>query len=111
MMFILRAIGSILLLIAAIAFLRDLVNWYDSGAVASLTGDQLWLSLSPSGYQAAQHWVADRLPVVLGPVAGNILALPVFLSAGVIGAFLRAVARRRRENPRWRRDWRRMYGG
>jgi hypothetical protein len=108
-MIILRAIGSLLLLIAVIAFLRDLINWYDSGVLALLSGDQLWLSLSPGGYQSAQHWAGDHLPALAQPVLTTILALPVFFSAGVLGGFLRVVARRKRNNRRSGRNWRGAY--
>jgi len=109
-MIILRALGSVLLVIAAVALLRDLLNWYDGGTLALLPGDQLWLSLSPGGYQSALDWAGSHLPLPLRPVMANLLALPVVLSAGVLGAFLRIAFRRRHRDPRWGKSWRRMYG-
>jgi hypothetical protein len=106
---IVRAIGFFLLLIAAIAFLRDLLNGYDSGALALLSGDQLWLSLSPAGYQSAQNWVGDNLPALALPVVTTVLALPVFLAAGVLGTFL-LVASRGGRHGRSGRGWRGVHG-
>jgi hypothetical protein len=108
-MIIFRAIGFVLLLIAAIAFLRDLLNWYDSGVLALLSGDQLWLSLSPAGYQSAQNWTGDHLPVLSQPVVTTVLALPVFFAAGVLSIFLLVMARRRHKNRRSGRNWRGAY--
>jgi hypothetical protein len=110
MMIIARAIAFVLLLIAAIAFLRDLLNWYDSGALALLSGDQLWLSLSPAGYQSAQNWAGDHLPLFSKPIMATILALPVFLSAGVLGALLLVVSRSKHQHRRSSRNWRGVYG-
>jgi hypothetical protein len=108
-MIIVRVIGWLLLLFAAIALLRDLLNWYDSGALSLLSGDQLWLSQSPAGYQSAQNWVGDHLPALLRPVLTTILALPVFVAAGVLAAFLLVVSRGRHRNRRSGRNWRGVY--
>ena len=108
-MIIVRTIGLLLLAFAAIALLRDLLNWYDSGSLGLLTGDQLWLSLSPGGYQSARDWAGHELPVPLRPVVPTILALPVFFSAGVLGALLVAAARGRRKDRRSGRNWRGAY--
>ncbi len=108
-MIIARAIGLLLLLIATVAFVRDLLNWYDSGALALLSGDQLWLSLSPAGYQSAQNWADDHLPLFSKPVMATILALPVFLSAGVLGVFLLVVSRSKHKSRRSGRNWRGAY--
>jgi hypothetical protein len=108
-MIIFRVIGLLLSLIAAIAFLRDLLNWYDSGVLALLSGDQLWLSLNPAGYQSVQDWTSDHFPALSQPVVTIVLVLPVFFSAGVLGIFLLVVARRRPKNRRSGRIWRGAY--
>ena len=42
-----KLLGFLLLIVAAITFLRDALDWYDSGYLQTLSGDQLWLSLAP----------------------------------------------------------------
>jgi hypothetical protein len=95
-----RLIGFLLLIIAAITFLRDAIDWYDSGILETLSGDQLWLSLSPEGYQSVQDWAGANLSILWDPVATSILWLPTFVSAGVLGALLVVVSRKRKKKSR-----------
>ncbi len=106
-----RLIGFLLLVIAAIAFIRDALDWYDSGALELLSGDQLWLSLSPESYQSVQDWTGNNLPFLWDPIATTILWLPAFVSAGVLGAlFLLATRKRKKKNRRPGSNLRQVYG-
>jgi hypothetical protein len=106
-----RLIGFLLLIIAAITFLRDALDWYDSGILETLSGDQLWLSLSPESYQSVQDWAGDNLSIMWSPVATSILWLPAFVSAGVLGVlFLLASRKRKKKTRRPGRNLRQVYG-
>jgi hypothetical protein len=95
-----RLIGFVLLIIAAIAFVRDALDFYDSGILELLSGDQLWLSFAPESFQSVQDWGSNNLSVVWDPVATTILAAPAFVSAGILGALFFLGSRKRKKKPR-----------
>jgi hypothetical protein len=104
-----RLIGYILLMITAITLLRDVIDWYDSGVLETLSGDQLWLSLAPDNYQSVQDWAGFNLSVLWDPVATTILAAPAFVSSGVIGALF-LIASRKKKTRRPGSNLRQVYG-
>jgi hypothetical protein len=95
-----RLLAFLLLIIAAVTFIRDALDWYDSGILETLSGDQLWLSLAPDAYQAAQDWASDNLSFAWDPIATTVLALPAFVSSGVLGALLFLGFRKRKKKTR-----------
>ena len=92
-----KLIGFLLLIVAAIAFVRDALDWYDSGLLETLSGDQLWLSLAPDAYQSVQYWIIDNLSYAWDPVATTILAVPAFISAGILGVLFLLASRKKRK--------------
>jgi hypothetical protein len=110
-MYVGKLIGLVLLIITAITFLRDALDWYDSGVLETLSGDQLWLSLAPDSYQSVQDWAGFNLSVLWDPVATTILAAPAFVSSGVLGVLLLFVSRKRKKkNRRPGSNLRQVYG-
>jgi hypothetical protein len=106
-----RLLGFLLLIVAAIAFLRDAIDWYDSGILETLSGDQLWLSLSPESFQSVQDWASTNLSILWDPIATTILWLPAFVSAGVLGAlFFLASRKKKKKNRRPGSNLRQVYG-
>jgi len=95
-----KLLGFLLLIVAAITFLRDALDWYDSGYLQTLSGDQLWLSLAPESYQSVQDWASENLSIVWDPVATTILAAPAFVSSGVLGILFLLVSRKRKKKTR-----------
>ncbi|HXE15724.1 MAG TPA: hypothetical protein VN632_00735 [Stellaceae bacterium] len=95
-----KILGFLLLIVAAITFLRDALDWYDSGILQTLSGDQLWLSLAPDSYQAVQDWAVENLSVVWDPGATTILAAPAFVSSGVLGILVLLASRKKKKNTR-----------
>ncbi|MGH6979926.1 MAG: hypothetical protein ACREFC_01850 [Stellaceae bacterium] len=106
-----KLLGFLLLIVAAITFLRDALDWYDSGLLETLSGDQLWLSLAPESYQSVQDWATDNLSIAWDPVATTILAAPAFVSSGVLGVLILLASRK--NNKKTRRpgsNLRQVYG-
>jgi hypothetical protein len=96
-----RLLGFLFLIIAAIAFLRDALAWYDSGRLMVLSGEQLWFNLAPASLDAAQTWLRDNILVLWDPVMATLLRAPAFVLPGVIGAVLVFLSRpRARRRPR-----------
>ncbi|HEX4111694.1 MAG TPA: hypothetical protein VH020_04090 [Stellaceae bacterium] len=99
-----RIIGCLFLVVAAIAFLRDGLNFYDTGHIALLSSDQLWSSLGPTSYESTKLYGDTSLPILWDPIITTILALPTFVVAGVLGLLFLLASRkprpRRRRRPR-----------
>jgi len=96
-----RLIGYLFLIVAAIALIRDGLNFYDTGQFALMSGDQIWFGLNPDGFEAAQIWGAKTLSYLWDPVVTTILALPAFVVAAAIGILM--VLGSRKRQPRRRR--------
>jgi len=97
-----RIIGRILLLAAAIVFLRDAIAWYDTGRLAPIAFGQLWSDIDAASFGDARTSVERALPAWLQPpVLFAMLswwAVPILVVPGAL--LLRLcrvrVARRRR---------------
>jgi hypothetical protein len=111
-MIVARVIAFFFLIIAAIALGRDVIALVDSGMLRFLTGTQLWYLLAPDGYQAAQRWGTANLSFFWDPIIVTILALPAFLTAGVIGFAVFMLSRPRKQKPGGggRSNLHRVYG-
>lgn len=106
-----RLIGLVFLIVAAITFLRDAIDWYDSGMLHTLSGNQLWLAFGPESYQNTQDWTMANIPFLWDPVATVILWLPAFVPAGVLGLlFLLASRKRKKKTRRPGSNLRQVYG-
>jgi hypothetical protein len=95
-MIVARIIAFFFLIIAAIALGRDVIAVIDSGTLQFLTGTQVWYLIGPDGYQAAQRWGSANLSFLWSPVITTILALPAFVSTGVVGFVIFMLSRPRK---------------
>jgi hypothetical protein len=103
-----RIIGCLFLIVAAIALLRDGLNFYDTRRIVLLSSDQLWETLGPSSFEATKLWGDTSAPILWDPVITTILALPTFIVAAVIGVLILLGSRKQR--PRRRRRPRSISG-
>lgn len=111
-MLVARVIAFFFLIIAAIALGRDIIACVDSGTLQFLSGTQLWFMLAAESFEEAQRWGAANLSLLWNPVITTILALPAFLSSGVIGCAVFMLSRPRKKTPGGggRNNLRRVYG-
>ncbi len=96
-MVLLRWIGNLLLLAAAIALIYDLTPWLQGRplAFASLAAD--WKAVAPAWYQAAQEGLQHVHPALWNPMLLGVLRIPAWIGLGVAGGalFLLGLPRRR----------------
>ena len=94
-------IGFLLLIVAAIALVRDALDWYDSGHARTLLG-------RPTLVQPVSRQISSRcrtgrptiFPVAWDPVATTILAAAAFVLAGVLGVLFLLASRKRKKKRR-----------
>jgi uncharacterized protein (DUF2062 family) len=96
-----RILGCLFLVVAAVALLRDAMDFADTGRIALLSSDQLWSTFGPTSFESTQNWGEVSLPILWDPVITTILSLPTFLVAAVLGVLFLLVSRKPR--PRRRR--------
>ena len=97
-----RIIGGLFLIVAAIALLRDALDFYDTRQIALLSSDQLWYSFAPSSFESSRLWGETSLPILWDPIITTLLSAPTFLAAAVIGILFLLGSRkprRRRRRP------------
>lgn len=96
MLFILRALGSISLVIAIVALAYDGTKSYAEGVLSVTRLGQHWLNFSPGTLNGLQHLIERNVHALLwDPLMINILLAPAWLVFGTIGVFLFMIGRRR----------------
>jgi hypothetical protein len=101
-----RIIGFLLLVLGVIVLLRDIIAWFDTDKIVSMTGSQLWFTLSPDGFEATDAALRDRIPTLWNLISTTLLGWPAFIVSLVLGAILMYVFRNRskeKNRPRRRR--------
>jgi hypothetical protein len=89
-------------MMAVIAFLRDALDWYDSGRLALLSGAQFWLALGPNSYYGTESFLTENIPTLWDPILVFLLNLPAFIVAAVLGLLFWFASRRPRAKPKSR---------
>jgi hypothetical protein len=97
-----RLIGFVLFVMAAIAFVRDALNWYQTGHLAFITGAEIWLAFGPDSFYGTQAYLNANAPPLWNPVLTVTLGLPAFVVALVLGFLFWIVFRRPKEQRRRR---------
>jgi hypothetical protein len=97
-MAVLRFIGGLFLLAAAIALTADFTRAEGSALVPRFASLQKhWSDLAPQSLAAARKAVEMRAhPLLWDPVIGSLLALPAWLSLGALGVLVSWLGRPRR---------------
>jgi hypothetical protein len=93
---ILRLVGWVLLLAGLMVLGRDLVGWWDVGAFAPVSLDELWRDLNRASYVKIHGAFA---PALLRLWAAPAIALPGLILIW-FGRFRRTGTRRRRRSTR-----------
>ena len=96
-MLVLRFIGSLFLLAAVIALTSDLSRPQRPNAPMFTSIHKHWSDFAPQTLAAAQKTVQSRThPMVWDPVLRSVLAIPAFVSFGVLAVGLLYLGRPRR---------------
>jgi len=95
-----RLIAFLFWVIAATVLLRDILAWLDSGAIAFMTGAQLWFTLDPDGFEQTEGMMRDKYPSLWDPAVSTLLDLPAFLVFLFLGLLLMYLFRTRKKRRR-----------
>ena len=96
-----RVIGWLLLLAAAVVFMRDLIGWYDTGVFAPTAAGQLWFDIDRSSLNLVQAVIQRYISAWLWqPVIATILLGWAVLVIGGPGLLLVWACRRRNRRRR-----------
>ena len=94
-MVIFRILGLILVVFALMALGADGIQSLEAGELSLRTTTELWTLLNAASLETFSTWVAGLPAFLQDPIISSLLAIPVWVTLGVLGLLIAFIFRKR----------------